>query len=245
MIPVGPYEFTEEDARNTLRGAPVMIRQMAEGRRPDSIAHLVRRVDDLLGGRDPMTMPVDDLTPLLGSVWATLGAAPATLRAVGDVAASATGRVDQLNSGAGGVPKAAVDEAWVGWRGLEGDVQRERKHHGRPFQALCLWSSEIVDELRAAGHPIFPGAAGENLTIGGLPWGDVRPGARLRIGEVTCEVWAYAVPCKKNAQWMADGDFMRLHHDRAAATGRSLSRVYATVTERGTIRTGDPVILEP
>ena len=245
MIPVGPYEFTLEDARNTLRGAPTMIRCMAERRRPDSIAHLVERIDDLLDDLDPMTLPVDDIAPLLGSVWAVLGAAPATLRAAGDVAATATGRVDRFNTGTGGVPKHAVDEAWVGWRGLEGDVQRERKHHGRPFQALCLWSSEIVDELRSAGHPIFPGAAGENVTIGGLPWQEVRPGARLRIGEVTCEVWAYAVPCKKNAQWMSDGDFTRLHHDRRAETGRSLSRVYATVTERGTIRSGDPVILEP
>jgi len=245
VIPVGPYEFTLEDARNTLRGASTMIHQMAEGRRADSIAHLAKRIDELLTGVEPMTMTADDVAPLLGSVWAVLGAAPATLRALGDVVPTATGRVDQLNSGSGGVPKRAVEEVWVGWRGVEGDVQRERKHHGRPFQALCLWSSEIVDELRSAGHPIFPGAAGENVTIGGLPWEDVRPGSRLRIGEVTCEVWAYAVPCKKNARWMADGDFTRLHHDRRAETGRSLSRVYATVTERGTIRTGDPVILEP
>ncbi|MEY3054536.1 MAG: hypothetical protein RL550_1059, partial [Actinomycetota bacterium] len=62
---------------------------------------------------------------------------------------------------------------------------------------------------------------------------------------VECEVWAYAVPCKKNAQWMSDGDFTRLHHDRAVETGVAISRVYATVTKPGTIRSGAEVVLEP
>ncbi|MEY3034625.1 MAG: hypothetical protein RLZ86_1247, partial [Actinomycetota bacterium] len=79
----------------------------------------------------------------------------------------------------------------------------------------------------------------------GIPWENVVPGVRLRLDEVECEVWAYAVPCKKNAQWMSDGDFSRLHHDRTAETGVAISRVYATVTKRGTIRTGAEVVLEP
>jgi len=105
-----------------------MIRCMAERRRPDSIAHLVERIDDLLADLDPMTLPVDELPTLLGSVWAVLGAAPATLRAVGDVVATATGRVDQLNSGSGGVPKHAVEEAWVGWRR---DIRSSRVRRAR------------------------------------------------------------------------------------------------------------------
>ncbi|MBU3718426.1 MAG: MOSC domain-containing protein, partial [Actinobacteria bacterium] len=106
-------------------------------------------------------------------------------------------------------------------------------------------SAEVIDGLRADGHPIDYGSAGENITIRGLDWNDVRPGVRLRIGEVMCEVWAYAVPCKKNAQWMKDGDFGRLHHDREGEFGGAISRLYATVTERGMVHPDDAVTLEP
>ena len=37
--------------------------------------------------------------------------------------------------------------------------------HGGPERALCLFSLERILELQAEGHPIFPGAAGENITI--------------------------------------------------------------------------------
>ena len=55
------------------------------------------------------------------------------------------------------MPKQAVDSAEVGLGGHDGDRQRTRKHHGRPWQALCLWSSEVIADLAAEGHPIGPG----------------------------------------------------------------------------------------
>jgi MOSC domain-containing protein YiiM len=66
------------------------------------------------------------------------------------------------------------------------------------------------------------------------------PGAQLQLGEVRCEVSSYALPCKKNARWFTDGRFDVMHHRRGP-----VSRVYATVLEPGTIRVGDPAILEP
>ena len=77
------------------------------------------------------------------------------------------GTVAQLNVSDGGVPKKPVEVAEVGDRGLVGDRQADRQHHGRPLQALCLWSVEVIDALRAEGHPIEPGLAGENVTIAG------------------------------------------------------------------------------
>ena len=244
-IPVGPYLFTERDARKTLLNAPIILDMMNGPRARGTIDHLVTRVDQLLAGVDPLTLARDELEVTLATVWATLAAAPATLRSSGVLPTSRVGRIERVNISRGGVPKTPVDETYVDWNGLDGDVQAAREHHGRPFQALCLWSAEVIDRLAADGHPIFYGAAGENVTISGIPWDDVVPGVRLRIDDVECEVWAYAVPCKKNAQWMSDGDFQRLHHDRTAETGVALSRVYATVTARGTIRTGAEVVLEP
>jgi len=151
------------------------------------------------------------------------------------------GRVDQINTSDGGVPKLPAAEAAVGWRGLEGDRQHDRAHHGRPWQALCLWGTEVIDALRAEGHPLHAGAAGENLTISGLDWPSLRPGARLRIGDVTAELTAYAVPCKKNGRWFSDGVFDRVHHDRHPGW----SRLYASVLDPGTVRVGDEVVVEP
>lgn len=244
-IPVGPYLFTERDARKTLINAPIILDMMNGPHARGAIDHLRARVDDVLRDVDPLTLDRETLEITLATVWATLAAAPATLRVAGVLPARRVGRIERINTSKGGVPKTPIDETYVDWNGLDGDVQAAREHHGRPFQALCLWSAEVIDSLSADGHPIAYGSAGENVTISGLPWDDVVPGVRLRIDEVECEVWAYAVPCKKNAQWMSDGDFMRLHHDRGAQEGRAVSRVYATVTRRGAVRAGAEVVLEP
>ena len=114
------------------------------------------------------------------------------------------------------MPKLPVDEAVVGYRGVEGDRQATRQHHGRVWQALCLWSADVIDRLRAEGHPIGPGNAGENVCISGIDWPALRPGVRIELGEVLAEVSAYADPCTKNAGWFVDGDYGRMGHDARA-----------------------------
>ena len=163
------------------------------------------------------------------------------LHLLGAGAPTQEGRVAQLNVSDGGVPKKPIKVAEVGDRGLVGDRQAERRHHGRPLQALCLWSSDVIDALRAEGHPIDPGAAGENITVSGIDWSTIRPGTQLLVGDVLAEISAWATPCKKNAQWFADRDFNRMSHDRHPGW----SRAYAWVREPGTIRQGDLVIVEP
>ena len=76
---------------------------------------------------------------------------------------------------------------------------------------MCLYSFEVIERLRAEGHPIGPGAAGENVTVGAVDWSLVVPGAEMRLGnEVLLEVTAYATPCWKNARWFRDGDADRM-----------------------------------
>ncbi|MEO7428071.1 MAG: MOSC domain-containing protein, partial [Acidimicrobiales bacterium] len=163
------------------------------------------------------------------------------VHALGAGAPTQLGSVAQLNVSDGGVPKTPVPSVEVGQRGLALDRQADRHHHGRPLQALSLWSSEVIDALRAEGHPIGPGLAGENVTLTGVDWSTIRPGVRLRIGEVLAEISAYATPCMKNADWFLDRDVNRMHQDRHPGW----SRVYAWVREPGTIRTGDQVVVEP
>ena len=146
-----------------------------------------------------------------------------------------TGSVRALHVSSGGVPKNSVDEAHITGHGLDGDAQADRRHHGRPVQAVCLWSTEVIEALQAAGHPIHPGAAGENITLDGLDWSELLPGSRITVGAVPLLISAHAIPCAKNAQWFSDRDFNRILHDRSPGS----SRLYAIPLTTGTVAVGD------
>lgn len=149
-------------------------------------------------------------------------------------------RVHQLSVSGGGVPKLPVARAEVTASGIVGDRQRNRRFHGGPKRAVCLFALEEIERLRAEGHPIAPGTTGENVTVAGLPWERVRPGARLALGgEVVLEVTSYTAPCKNIGPSFRDGDFTRISHKLHPGE----SRVYARVLSPGIVRTGDPVVL--
>lgn len=163
------------------------------------------------------------------------------LAALGAGAPRQQGTVAQVNASDGGVPKLPVPGGAITASGLAGDRQQNRKHHGRPFQALCLWSQEVLDELRADGHPIAPGSAGENITIAGIDWSTLRPGTLLGIGTALAEVSFPAVPCKQQTGWFTDGDFSRIAHEN----NPQWVRWYAWVREPGEVATGDDVVVRP
>src|SRR5439155_13286518 len=52
------------------------------------------------------------------------------LRRLGAGPPAATGRVAQISASDGGVPKRAIPQATIGPRGVEGDRQATRRHHG-------------------------------------------------------------------------------------------------------------------
>lgn len=151
------------------------------------------------------------------------------------------GRVTGLFAGDGGVPKHPVPAVQVEVSGVVGDRQRTRKHHGRVWQALCLWSAEVVAELAAEGHPIFPGACGENILVEGVEWAALRPGVRLRLGTVLVEVSLPTIPCKQIRPYFANGALRRVDHDRYPGS----SRWYASVLKPGAVAGGDTVEVEP
>jgi MOSC domain-containing protein YiiM len=162
------------------------------------------------------------------------------LLALGAGTGDQTGTVQHVNASAGGVPKLPVPVATVDYAGLVGDRQRDRKHHGRPFQALCLWSADVIDRLAADGHPIAPGSAGENVTIAGLDWSALRPGSVVRLGSALAEISFAAVPCKKQAGWFSDGDFRRIAYE----VNPQWVRWYAWVRRPGEVRAGDLVTVQ-
>ena len=147
------------------------------------------------------------------------------------------GVVTGLHRSSGGVPKLPVDRAKVSAQGLEGDKQANRRFHGGPMRALCLYSQERLDALAAEGHPVSRGLLGENVTIAGLEWSEIRPGVRLRIGEVDGEVTGYAAPCEKIAYAFAGGAFKRI----GQKVNPGWSRVYVRIRREGSVAVGDVV----
>jgi MOSC domain-containing protein YiiM len=153
------------------------------------------------------------------------------------------GTIVQLSTSPGGVPKLPVPAAEVTPAGMTGDRQRNLRFHGGPQRALCLYSLETILRLQGEGHPISPGSTGENVTVSGLPWEEVRPGTRMALGEeVVVEVTSYTTPCRNIAGSFREGAFTRVSQKLHPGD----SRVYARVLRAGWLRTGDSVrVLEP
>ncbi len=148
------------------------------------------------------------------------------------------GRIFQLNTSAGGVPKLATHEALVTELGLVGDEHRFPDIHGGPERALCLFSLERILALQAEGHPIFPGSAGENITVSGLDWEEILPGVRLALGdEVQVEITSYTSPCNTIPTSFIDGRYQRI----SQKVHPGWSRVYASVLQVGRLRVGQIV----
>ena len=144
----------------------------------------------------------------------------------------------QLNISNGGVPKLAVRDADVIETGLVGDKQKHLKFHGGPERAVCLYALERILKLQGEGHPIFPGAVGENVTVAGLDWEQLAPGTRLALGdEVVLEVTSYTVPCKNIAAAFDDGHFNRIAQPKHPGD----ARLYAKVIRPGRLLIGQAV----
>jgi MOSC domain-containing protein YiiM len=134
-----------------------------------------------------------------------------------------------------------VLEAVITTTGVEGDRQRNLKFHGGPDRALCLFSQDLIERLQDEGHSIEAGSSGENLTLAGLDWEKLKPGARLHVGPaVQVEIVSYTTPCDQNARWFRDGDYKRVSQRK----NPGWSRLYARVLVEGLVRPGDEVTIE-
>lgn len=262
MVTIDGERYGRQDGLGTLKNLGEWWHQLAHGRdlppvfpelvtaqvdllarfvdeeRPEPTIEAVHRLAAAATARVRATKEGDEL--LLPPSLRLLRSATDALRSAGAMPARTTGEIVRVNLSAGGVPKRAVPEARIERGGLVGDRQAARVHHGRPWQAVCVWSAEVVDAFAAQGHPIAYGAAGENITVRGIPWERVQAGVQLRLGTALVECTLFALPCTKNAQWFLGGEFDAMHHERGP-----VSRIYARVLEPGDVRPGAVAILEP
>jgi MOSC domain-containing protein YiiM len=151
-----------------------------------------------------------------------------------------SGRVLQVNTSKGGVPKLPVPEARVDRLGLLGDRHSDNVSHGGPAAAVSLLAIEVIDRVAADGHPIGPGTTGENVTTEGIEWGELPIGTRVAIGpDLVIELTKHVSPCKTIAHNFSDGRFVRLSSKLHPLD----TRLYASVVRDGTIRSGDEITI--
>ena len=104
-------------------------------------------------------------------------------------------KVVSINISAGGIPKRPVQSVEVLHSGFRDDAHDHEKHN-TPLQAVSLIDVEDLDDLRAEGFQVFPGATGENITVRNLQVDAIPIGARLRFaGGVELELSKVRQPC--------------------------------------------------
>ena len=149
-------------------------------------------------------------------------------------------KIHSLNLSNGGVPKLPVASCEVRPNGIAGDRQRDRRYHGGPERAVSLYSLALLEALQAEGHPVAPGALGENITLAGVDWAQMTPGAVLDVGPVTVQLTSYAAPCSNLRPYFSDGRFTRVSEKQHPGW----SRLYARVLRAGVLKVGDAVQMQ-
>ncbi|NNF58917.1 MAG: MOSC domain-containing protein [Rhodothermaceae bacterium] len=150
----------------------------------------------------------------------------------------------QINVSNGGVPKRAVAEARIGAQGLEGDAVNHPKIHGGPERAVCLYSLERLLALQDEGHPVFPGAIGENLTLTGLDWGHLTAETVLEFGGSggpLLQLTKPVTPCTTIAAYFkGEKGYRRIDEERRPGW----ARWYARVLREGRVQPGDAMTVQ-
>jgi hypothetical protein len=238
-------EVDTEDAAHPLTLDPASILDALE-REGATFSRLVETCQDgweHLGRMDDGTRWQAEAT-LLHSVHDTthhfLDVGEGLVR-IGAALPTAESTIDLVNISDGDVPARPLDSISVQPAGVEGDRHADSKDHSRAFEAVCLWSSEVLEELAGPGRAVGPEVAGVNLTLSGVDWPRLRPGTRLLAGTALLELSYPVDPSQEHARGIQDGRIGRLPH----AEHPERASWYAWVRHEGQIRPGDAAIISP
>jgi MOSC domain-containing protein YiiM len=135
--------------------------------------------------------------------------------------------------------KRSVQAAMLTPLGFEGDEQAERRYHGGPDKAVCVYPAEHYDFWRTLwGVDWAFGAFGENLAISGFREKDVCIGDILSVGEATVQVTQPRQPCSKLVSRHGRPELIE------TIQRNGFSGYYLRVLEAGFVRVGYPIALK-
>ena len=126
-----------------------------------------------------------------------------------------------------GMPKRAVEQIYLRrHHGLEGDA-----HAGPWHRQVSLLDAGDIDEMKAKGLTLKPGAFGENMVVSGLDTRNLGIGSRLRVDEAEVEISQIGKVCHTRcAIYYQAGDCIMPRHG-----------LFASVTRDGSVRTGSEI----
>lgn len=127
----------------------------------------------------------------------------------------------------------------VSCKGLEGDEQADRVHHGGPDKAILVYSSEHFAAWRRElpDWSVVGGTFGENFTVDGLVESKVCIGDVYRVGTCRLQVSQPRQPCwKLSKKW--DLPKLAVIVQQTGRTGW-----YLRVIETGLVQAGDHLTL--
>ena len=128
---------------------------------------------------------------------------------------------------------------WLYTTYLEGNVQADKKNHGKPDQVVLLYAATHYPAWQAelGRSEMGPGGFGENFTVEGVTEETACIGDIYAIGEAQIQVTGPRYPCSKiEKRWDLPG-----LTDRVAETGRT--GWYCRVVREGLIEPGTPLML--
>jgi MOSC domain-containing protein YiiM len=134
--------------------------------------------------------------------------------------------------------KRPVPSALLRLTHFEGDTQADRRNHGGPDKAACVYSFDHYPYWeQVLGEALQPGAFSENLTLAGLHESEVCLGDVFRVGEAVVQISQPRQPCSKLAGKRGRKDLPDLIHENG------FSGFYFRVLEEGEVHTGETVEL--
>lgn len=133
-----------------------------------------------------------------------------------------------------GGAKRPVPRAVLRVSGFEGDGQADRRNHGGPDKAVCVYSAVHYPHWqRMLGRRLDPGAFSENLTVSGIREARVCVGDVFRAGEAVVQVSTPRTPCDKVAGKNGEKQLSKW------ISGSGYTGFYMRVLEEGLVQKGD------
>lgn len=129
-----------------------------------------------------------------------------------------------------GIEKQRVQEVYLSSQGFEGDDVADKKHHGGPDRAVCLYPAEhYIQWEQELGKTLPIAAFGENLTVTNMLEADVCIGDIYKIGDAVIQITQGRIPCSTIDRYTEANTLLK----RLIETG--YTGFLARVLEEGTI----------
>lgn len=136
------------------------------------------------------------------------------------------------------IAKEAANEAFLTFDGFQGDGIADKKHHGGPERAVCIYPFEHYARWEQEFSCIITEPIlGENLSVTGMLEEEVYIGDIYRIGEAVIQVTQGRIPCSTISKKTGLPKLMK----RMIETG--FTGYLCKVLEEGTVRHDSPVQL--